>query len=725
MARPIPGLLIAVCTALLALPAWAQVKPPPEIPFLLKADQLTVDENRGIVVATGNVEISRGNQVLLADRVTYNQKTEMLTASGNVALLHPTGEVTFAEQAEFTDDFKDGIVKGIRMLLTDNSRLAAVSGRRSEGLITEMKKGVFSPCKLCKKHPQHPPLWQIKAARIIHDAKNKNIEYRDATLEMFGIPVMYTPYLTHPDPTVKRRSGFLAPDYGSSSDLGVMIRVPYYINIAEDKDATVMPVFTTNEGPVLFGEYRQRLRNGEFEIQGSITRSNKDVGTGANADDDDDTRGHIRGQGRFDLNDVWRAGFEIDRSSDDTYLRRYDFGRGGEDTLTSLGFVEGFHRRNYAKLSAMAFQGLRERDDADETPLVVPFGEYNYVGRPDRWGGRFNFDASILALTRSEGADSRRFSLKSGWRLPYTSPGGHVYSLSASLQTDIYHVENLIDPKNPTASKQSGVTGRVFPQLAMDWRYPLVRRDRKATHLIEPMAAIVVSPNGHNPGKIPNDDSQDVEFDDTNLFSPNRFTGVDRVDGGQRITYGLNWGMFGHKNSLITGFIGQSFRLRENNDFPAGSGLNDKLSDLVARVRYSPRNDLNILYRARIDPEDFTANRSEVHLGIGFLKRRGWINLDYLFVSEEAGTGEFGDREEISGGLSYRISNYWRLNANARRDLTADGGFISYGGGLTYEDECFILDTTLNRSFTRDRDLEPTDSIFFKFTFKHLGEVTL
>ncbi|MCZ6481797.1 MAG: hypothetical protein O6757_00905, partial [Alphaproteobacteria bacterium] len=112
-------------------------------------------------------------------------------------------------------------------------------------------------------------------------------------------------------------------------------------------------------------------------------------------------------------------------------------------------------------------------------------------------------------------------------------------------------------------------------------------------------------------------------------------------------------------------------------------------------------------------------------LGIGFLKRRGWINLDYLFINEEAGTGEFGDREEISGGLSYRISNYWRLNANARRDLTADGGFISYGGGLTYEDECFILDTTLNRSFTRDRDLEPTDSIFFKFTFKHLGEVTL
>jgi LPS-assembly protein len=719
MARLLAGLLIAVCTALLALPAWSQAKGPPDIPFLLKADQLTVDENREIVVATGNVEISRGSQVLLADRVTYSQKTERLTASGNVALLHPTGEVTFAEQAEFSDDFKDGVAKGIRMLLTDNSRLAAVSGRRSEGLITEMKKGVYSPCKLCKGHPKRPPLWRIKAARIIHDAKNKNVEYRDATLEMFGIPVFYTPYLTHPDPSVKRRSGFLAPDYGNSSDLGVVIRAPYYINIAQDKDATITPILTTNEGPVFFGEYRQRLRNGEFEIEGSITQSNKGVGT------DDDTRGHIRGRGRFDLNDVWRAGFEIDRSSDDTYLRRYDFGRGGEDTLTSLGFVEGFHGRNYAKLSAMAFQGLRERDDAEETPLVTPFGEFNYVSRPDRWGGRFDVDASFLALTRSEGTDSRRLSLKSGWRLPYTSPGGHVYTLSASLQTDIYHVENLTAPKNPTASKQSGVTGRIFPQLTMDWRYPLVRRDRKATHLIEPMAAIVISPNGHNPGKIPNDDSQDLVFDDTNLFSPNRFTGVDRVDGGQRITYGLNWGLFGHKNNLITGFIGQSFRLRDNNDFSAGSGLNEQLSDLVARVRYSPNSNINILYRTRIDPDDFSANRSEVDLGFGFLERRGWINLDYLLVSEEAGTGEFGDREEISGSLSYRINNYWRMNANARRDLSANGGFISYGGGFMYEDECFIFNTTLNRSFTRDRDIEPTDNIFFKLTFKHLGEVTL
>ena len=422
---------------------------------------------------------------------------------------------------------------------------------------------------------------------------------------------------------------------------------------------------------------------------------------------------------------MWRAGFEIDRSSDDTYLRRYDLGRGGKPTLTSLGFVEGFKGRNYAKLSAMAFQGLREGDDADETPLVAPFGQYNYVGRPDRWGGRFNFDASILGLTRSEGTDSRRFSLKSGWRLPYTSPGGHVYSLTASLQTDIYHVDDLIDAKNPTGSKQSGVTGRVFPQLTLDWRYPLVRRDRKATHLIEPMAAIVVSPNGHNPGKIPNDDSQDVEFDDTNLFSPNRFTGVDRVDGGQRITYGLNWGMFGHKDSLITGFIGQSFRLRENNDFAAGSGLNDELSDLVARVRYSPGNNLNILYRTRIDPKDFTANRSEVNFGLGFPNSRGAINLNYLFVSEEAGTGEFGDREEISGSLSYRISKYWSLNANARRDLSDGGSFISYGGGVIYEDECFILNTTINRSFTKDRDIEPTDTIFFKLIFKHLGEVTL
>lgn len=712
MTRLLSGLLAVVWAVWLTGPVGAQQQSAPEIPLLLKADEMTFDEERGVVVATGHVELAQGKRVLLADRVSYDRNTDTVTATGNVSLLEPSGEVIFAEYAELTNNLKDGLLKGFRMLMTDNSRMAAVGAKRIGGIVTEMRKAVFSPCKLCKDHPSRPPLWQIKAVRVIHDKSTRDIEYRDATLEMFGIPVAYMPFFFHPDPTVKRRSGFLAPSYGNSSDLGLILKVPYYWNIAPDKDATLTPIYTSNEGPVFAGEYRQRLVNGEFQLAGSFTRTDETGSSGKK------TRGHIRGKGRFDIDNVWRAGFEIDRSSDDTYLRRYGFG--SEPTLTSLGFVEGLRGRNYAKLSALSFQGLRETDDPGKTPLILPFAEYNYVGSPGIRGGRFSIDASLLSLTRDEGTDSQRLSLRTGWHLPHTMPSGEIYDLSVSLQTDVYSVDEVANAGDIPGTSFSGVTGRFFPQFMFTWRYPFIRQEPRFTQLIEPVAAIVLAPNGNNPAKIPNEDSRDVEFDDTNLFSPNRFTGVDRVEGGQRLIYGLKWGLYGARGGATTAFLGQSFRFRTDSDFAEGSGLESNLSDLVGRLRISPGPYLDFLYRFRLDPDDFRAARSEVSMAAGPPKLR--LGLDYLFVGEEAGTGEFGDREEISGTLNVGLGRYWSASANIRQDLTEEGGILSSGFGVTYQDECFIIKTSFNRKFTRDRDLEPSDTVFVQVIFKHLGE---
>ncbi len=746
MTKPLLRLLAVFHILALALgaPALAQQKAAPELPFLLKADEISFDRTLGVVVAKGNVEISHGEHVLLADTVSYNQKTDTVTASGNVSLLEPTGEVIFAEYAEFTNELKDGVVKSIRMLLADGSRFAANGGKRIGGVITEMRKVVYSPCELCKKDPTRAPIWQIKAVRVIHDKTTKDVKYRDATFEFFGVPVLYLPFFSHPDPTVKRRTGFLAPVYGNSSDLGVIVQVPFYIDIAPDKDATLTPIYTSKEGPVIAAEYRQRLVDGRFEFSGSLTEGDRQDRTGAVAEEK--VRGHIRGEGRFDLDEVWRAGFDVDRSSDDTYLRRYGFG-GPQQTLTTRGFVEGFWGRDYARLSTLAFQGLREIEDRDQAPFgevdfVAPFAQYNYVGRPDRWGGRFSLDASILSLYRDEGADtkdkgtffettaqtdgtdSRRISLKTGWRLPYTTPIGEVYTLSATLQTDLYSVDDLVDP-NPNVSAGttlSGVTGRVFPQLMLDWRYPLVRQNRKFTQLIEPVAAIVVSPEGGNPTKIPNEDSQDLKLDDTNLFSANRFTGVDRVESGQRVAYGLKWGLYGVDGATATAFLGQSYRLQEEREFAGGPGLEDNLSDIVGKLRLTPSSLLDFLYRFRLDADDLRANRSEVGLAAGPPKLR--LSLDYLFVNQEpdAGTEEFGDREEVSGRLEVGLGRYWRASANARQDLKGFG-LLSAGLGVTYEDECFLLTAALERSRTRDRDLEPKTTVFFRIVLKHLGNV--
>ena len=130
------------------------------IPALISADQLTYDEKNGLVIASGNVEISQEDRILLADEVSYNLNTDIVTAKGNVTLVEPSGNTVFADYAEITGDLKEGFVRDIRVLLTDGTRLAAASGTRTGGNRTEFRKGVFSPCNLCREDPSRAPLWQ-------------------------------------------------------------------------------------------------------------------------------------------------------------------------------------------------------------------------------------------------------------------------------------------------------------------------------------------------------------------------------------------------------------------------------------------------------------------------------------------------------------------------------------------------------------------------------------
>src|SRR6266446_3264299 len=257
--------LIAACGA-------ARAAPPPRDAnaMLFSADELQYDQELGLVVAKRHVQISQGLRTLLADTVTYNQRTDTVTASGHVSLLEPTGEILFADFIELTNRFQDGFLQNIRALLSDRSRLAANTGRRTGGTRLELRRGVYSPCDLCREDPTQPPLWQLRAEQMTHDSQNHIIEYRDATLEIGGIPVLYTPYLSHPDPSIKRQSGFLAPTFGKSTDLGFHATIPYFWAIAPDRDATFAPIFTSSAGTVAAGQYRQRFSNGEAQGSGSI-----------------------------------------------------------------------------------------------------------------------------------------------------------------------------------------------------------------------------------------------------------------------------------------------------------------------------------------------------------------------------------------------------------------------------------------------------------------------
>ncbi len=704
MAANIKAILVILAVLVTgANAALAQKTKAKDVPIELLANEVRYDRELGVIAARGNVEASHEGRVLFADTISYNQNTDILTASGNISLLEPTDEVIFAQYLELSGDLKAGIIRDLRVILSDKSRIAATSARRRDGNILELDRAVYSPCKQCRKNPNKPPLWQIKAVKITHNKRRKTIEYKDAWLEIAGVPVFYTPYLSHPDPTVKRQSGFLAPSIGNSSDLGMILKVPYFYNIAPNKDATITPIFTTKEGAILTGEYRHLFKNGELKARGSITRDSTDT-----------WRGHLFSKGRFDLDDTWRTGFDINRTTDDTYLRRYNFE--SRATLGTNLFLEGFRKRNYFSAEALAFQGLGASDDPGNTPYILPMINYNHVGEPGRFGVRTSFDANLLAMTRTDGTDVRRLSLKGGWRLPYVGPMGDQYTLSASLRGDVYQVNGL-DLKG-NGDSYNGVTGRLRPELSLLWRYPFVRREGKINQIFEPIVSAIVTPYGGNPSKIPNEDSQEFEFDDTNLFSNSRFTGLDRVESGPRVNYGLKWGVFGENGGSTTVIVGQSYRVRTDDAFADGSGLEDNFSDIVGMVRVAPSDQVNILYRTRLNKDTFDASRNEIQLKAGPRALR--IDAGYLFFDRQENS-EYPGREELSLGVYSQINRYWRASTKGVRDLKNDE-MRKLSLSLTYEDECLVLSTQYTRNFFEDRDLKPSDTFMFRVTLKTLGE---
>lgn len=691
-----------------------------EIPVNLAADEMTFDEERKIVSARGNVEVRYRKRRLFADEISYDQNNDTVTARGNVALFSQTAEQVFGDQMQITGDLKDAVIENIGIVLEDRARIAGAGARRSAGRITEMRKATYSPCNLCEDQPDRPPLWQIRAVKVIHDKDEKIVEYRDAWLEMGGLPVFYTPYFRHPDPTVRRQSGFLFPTYGSSSDFGLILETPYFWNISPHQDATITPITMTKEFPVLSLEYRNRLNKGRIDAAASVTdNQNNEFDT---ADGDLGVRGHIDVRGRFDIDRTWRWGFDLERTTDDTYLRRYGFN--SPQSLDSRLFAEAFRSRSYFSASAHAFQGLEEGDSDDAAPMVLPLIDFNHVGKRDRSGGRAFLDFNMLAMTRAKGTDSRRLSLHPRWERPFISGFGDAWKITAGLNADLYHVNSL-----ERASEDEQFTGfsyRTAPYVMLDWRRPVVKRSGLTSQTIEPVASVVLRPYGGNSDKIPNEDSTELEFDETNLFSHNRFTGIDRLEGGPRINYGLNWGISNATNDRSNAtdyrsnvFFGQSYRLKADSTFASGTGLEENLSDLVGKVEIAASKFLDFLYRTRLATDNFEPRRNEARLSAGAPAFR--FTGGYVFLDQQAGS-EFSGREELNITASSQLNREWRTSIDAVRDLNSSE-MRSLGMRLIYEDECLVFHTSLTRTFYQDRDLKPTDAINFFLTLKTIGEI--
>jgi LPS-assembly protein len=683
-------------------------------PVAFTADQVEYDRDKAIVTATGHVEAWQNDHVLRADKVTFDRNTNIAAASGNVVLVEPDGQVLFSDYAELTEGMRDGVLRGMRALLAENGKLVANGARRSEGTINELSRAVYTTCNLCARDPTRAPLWQLRARDAVQDREAQRIEYRDAVLDIYGIPVAYFPYFWHADPSVRRESGFLVPSFGHSKELGEFLQIPYYWVLDDHSDVTFIPTFNTKQYLNVDTEYRRRFNDGTLSVN---------VGVGY---DQNSLQAAVFTKGTFSYDDTWRYGFDINRATSSEYLRDYRFQNRG-DVLTSRVYLEGFGTGAYARSDVLAYQGLVSSISQARLPYVLPRYQYSYMGEVDGWGGRLSFDTENFNIVREEGTNTQRLAGRLNYERPFTGLLGEQYRLTFHTDAAGYAATSL--DQNPNyANAASTELARAQPNVALELRWPFVR-DEGGRQTIEPIAQVVAGPNTGRflHSTIPNEDSLDFEFTDQNLFAINKFPGYDRQEGGLRFNYGLHLNWTAPGGAAIDTLLGQSYRTHVDDSFPIGSGLERNASDVVTRTSVTPANWFDLTARTRLDRRDLSLRFADVigSTGPSWLKLNGGyiyssVNPYALYDTATIPSSYFQPRNEVSVGASTQYEHF-KLSGYARRDV-ALGRMVAAGVRATYEDECLILDANVSRRYTSLNGDNGATLVLFQVTFKTVGQ---
>jgi len=706
-------------------------------PMLLQADEMVYDNDNGRVTAKGNVEIYYGNYTLLADKVVYNRNANTLAAEGNVRMKDPDGAVITADQLTLTDDFRDGFVDALKFVTKDDTRIVAESASREAGNVTVFRKGWFTPCKLCEEDPSKPPTWRIRAGKITHKRDQAKIVYNDAAFEFFGVPVLWTPWFQTADPTVKRKSGFLIPSYSHSDELGNTVQLPYYFALSDHYDFTFAPMWTEKAGTLLLGDWRQRTSNGGYRLElAGVFDNDTDISSPAFGDD---FRGSINTQGRFAIDPYYSFGWDILAETDDTFRRYYNLDSRLKTDRVSQVYLEGLHDRNYLSTRFYNTESLLRPDEEFSEATVYPIIDYDYIVDTPIVGGELSFNSNVMVFSSEDGTDSNRFIMEANWRRQLIDGIGQVFTPFGRLRGDVYGVdepsvlelsgsEDLVtpDPEDGTIWRGNAVGG-------MEYRYPFITTTGTVTHTVEPIGQIIARPDSlGDQQEIPNEDALSLVFDDTILFDIDKFSGYDRIETGTRANVGVRYTAQLISGAYARAVFGQSYQLAGQNefntDFYRTSGLATDTSDYVSGIYLQATQNISFTAQQRFDQDTFDVERTDLGSWVRYGPLQARVN--YADVPGEVTGGaptrivSNSDREEIVLGGALAITNEWWALGNLRYDIE-QAQTITDGLGLRYQDDCFNIDVTYQRSFIQDQDIEPDQRFLVNFALKYLGSYSV
>jgi LPS-assembly protein len=694
----------------------------PNAPVTFQADNVEYDRDGALVIATGHVEAWQGDRVLRADKITFDRNTGVAAASGHVVLLEPDGEVLFSDYAELTQGMRNGVLRDMRAVLAENGKLAANGARRVEAQTNELSRLIYSTCNVCAQHPEKPTLWDIRARSAVQDLVNHRIEYKDAVIDLYGLPIAYFPYLNQPDPSQKRASGFLVPSFGQSTYLGEFLAIPYYLVIDEKSDATITPLFSVNAAPALELQYRLRLNEGLIRVSSSVAYQQQAL------------QGNIFANGQFTWDDTWRYGFDLNRASTSTYLNDYKItSTAAASILTSQAYIEGFGQGAYTRLDVRAYQGLTTSISDSMLPFVLPRYTYSYVGEPDALGGVLSLDTGFFNVLRDRGTSTDRASAQINWERPVTGALGDLYSIVFHVDSAAYSAHGF--ELYPNYGKFATVeSAQGMPTVAGNFRWPFEHDGDWGTEVVEPIAQLIAAPNGSSYNyfttRIPDEDSFGLDFTDANLFSLNRFNGIDRLEGGMRANVALHANWTYNTNGSFDALVGQAYRLKKDDGIPLGSGLENTASDIVSHLAFTPSQYFDITTRERFDHRnlDLTFADALASAGPSYLRVAGGYLYSkvspyaYLFSAPTVGQPILPGppRHEVSASANTNFGP-WKFSAYARRDLELSK-MVGAGAMGQYEDECFIFNVRYDRRYTSIGTDHGATTVLFTITLKTVGQ---
>ena len=728
--------------------------------YNFSADKLTYSQDNNIIEATGNVvaKNQEGKQIS-SDKIIYNKTSQLLKTFGNSKFTDNKNRTLTADNFEY--DLEKKIISAqTKVKFLDNykntyyfSKLSAddkfdeiigydlssdlnkekfqskdkfnefvepkLSGKEVsiKENITIIKNGKFTSCKSTNEK-EGCPFWNLNANLVTHDKENKKITYKNATLDLNNIPVLYTPYFSHPDPSVKREAGFLAPSFASlSSDIGSIIKIPYFYPISQSADLTVSPVYYFEQNPMLLGEYREKYKNGDLSIEGSFTQGYKTI-TSAQTDG---SRNHL--YGNLNLNfadkilDQSEFNAKIQRINNPTYLRvnkinstndefKRNLVKENETKLTNEIYLNSFGRNESLNFKTATYQNIATTKTSDQYEYLLPeivYSKYNLMNN-----NNLNFTTNFKSLNTNTNQNKTTFINN----LDYSTTESYNTNLGIGYKflTRINNINYYSDYRTPNENLNS----QINPIVGFDTSLPFAKLSKESEQYLIPRIL-----TRYSPGKMTNATSNDTTLNTDNLFSINRMNSDELIEKDLSFNIGLDWmwkeKIINKNNPAQAGItIGQVIKFNEDLDMPTKSSLQNKNSDLVTKVNYLSPGNFDVTLKSTLDNGFNHVYYNDLNLKT-FLKQ-GEINFNFYEKNSHIGSERYA-KANLTSYLTDNTKLTLSTDRNLKTDLTN-----SHKLGIENENECIRYGFYFQKNYSSDKDLKPATSIFFGVTLLPFGD---